>query len=203
MTSVFASTPGITLIVLYVKHFRTHWLWKEVQFVKLNSVLPSVTAHWDRSALHSFNFFFLHDFQLLPAFQSYQGSTHMILYKSYWYYGFVCKNIHTLIHAQRDSVEMTHNDKQETGKNSSSCLSLLEIFCCFSAEWCSFTIYIMNTLFLQIIKEMLPISSQNYIFTHGDLLLINMWDCCNWTKLSQVFIISLHSESLLFFSLCV
>lgn len=74
--------------------------------------------------------------------------------------------------------------------------SLLQIFCCFSAEWCSFTIYIMNTLFLQIIKEMLPISSQNYIFTHCDLLLINMWDCCNWTK---------HHKSSLFpctYSLC-
>lgn len=182
MTSVFASTPGITLIVLYVKHFRTRWLWKEVQFVKPNSILPSATAHWARSALHSFHFFFSPEFPAPACLQSYQGSTHMILYKSYRYYGFMCKNIYTLTQTQRDSVEMTHNDKQETGKNISSCLSLLEIFCCFSAEWCSFAIYIMNTLFLQIIKEMLPISSQNYIFTHGNLLLINMWDCCNWTK---------------------
>lgn len=99
------------------------------------------------------------------------------------YYIFMCKNICTLTHTHMctHAEEVTHKEKKETEKIS-SCLSLLENFYCFSAKWCSCIIYIISTLFLQIIKETLSISNENYIFIHDNLLLLNMWDCYNWTE---------------------
>lgn len=105
MTSVFASTPSITLIVLYVKHFRTHWLWKEVQFVKPNSILPSVTAHWARSALHSFNFFFYfpQDFQILPAFRV-TKEAHRWFYVSHTDIMVLWEKIYAHLHIYRETL---------------------------------------------------------------------------------------------------
>ena len=103
-------------------------------------------------------------FILLLFFRIYSyclpSELHTWFYMSYRYYVFMCKNIYilTCTHTHRLLKWLIMKNKRR-GKNISLCLSLLEIFCCFSAEWYSCTIYIISTLFLQIIKEMLPISS--------------------------------------------